>query len=162
MGIKFKSFIIIWLLIITGLVMSILLVYTRHRAPFFQRIEMIEKKRRDLIHKQLNLTPEQEKKLEALRKIHENQREDFFKNIETKREELKNELESQELNKEKINQLHSELKAILCQGEDYRLNEILEVRTILSPEQYKKFIKVIGPPGPGHGHPPGSRPESLF
>jgi biopolymer transport protein ExbB/TolQ len=80
------------------------------------------------INQQLNLSPEQDRQLQAQRNKHEKQKEELNARIRGKKEELKQELEKQEVRMEKINQLHSELKVLLGQREDHRLEGILEVR----------------------------------
>lgn len=96
------------------------------------------------IHKQLNLTPEQAKKLQTLRNTHREKARQFYDTINGKKEDLKKELQKQVLDMERINQLHSEVKTMLAQREDDRLKHILEVREILTPEQLEKFLELRG------------------
>ena len=107
------------------------------------------------INQQLNLSTEQDKQLQAQRNKHEKEKEELEERIRGKKEELKQELQKQELRMEKINQLHAELKVLLGQREDHRLEGILEVRKILTSEQLKKFLELIeryhhGPEGKEH------------
>ncbi|MEW6379262.1 MAG: periplasmic heavy metal sensor [bacterium] len=101
------------------------------------------------IFQQLNLTPEQDSQLKAHRNRHEKQQEELKGRIRAKKEELKQELQKPDLQMEKINQLHAELKALLGQKEDNRLEGILEVRKILTPQQLVKFLDLIGKHHPG-------------
>lgn len=94
------------------------------------------------VFKQLDLSPEQEKQLEAHRNKHREQAEEFRKSIKAKREEIRNELQKQELNMEKINKIHSELKSLRSKKADHRLDGILEVRKILTTEQFVKFCEL--------------------
>jgi Spy/CpxP family protein refolding chaperone len=95
------------------------------------------------INQQLNLSTEQDRQLRVHRNQHEKQKEELNERIRSKKEELKQELQKQELRMKKINQLHAELKLLLGQREDRRLEGILEVRKILTPEQLKKFLELI-------------------
>ena len=94
------------------------------------------------VFKQLNLSHEQEKQLKAQRNKHREQTEEIRKSLKTKREEIRNELQKQELNMEKINKTHSELKDLRSKTADLRLEGILEVRNILTTEQFKKFCEL--------------------
>ena len=52
---------------------------------------------------------------------------------------MRQELQNPTLNMDKINQIQSELKASQAQMLDARLQGILEIRKILTPEQFTKF-----------------------
>ncbi|MEW5802537.1 MAG: Spy/CpxP family protein refolding chaperone [bacterium] len=103
-----------------------------------------EKKEAWVIYQQLNLSPEQDRQLQVRRNEHRKQAEELNKRMRAKREELKQELQKQELDREKINRLHAEFKVLLGQREDHRLEKILEVRKILTPEQLTRFLELIG------------------
>lgn len=91
------------------------------------------------VSKELNLTPEQEEQLKNHKTQCRETMKEFRKKIADKREELGKELQKQEIDMEKINQLNSELKAVHSEMQDNRLKGILEVREVLSPEQFAKF-----------------------
>ena len=110
---------------------------TRHEAVREKmRTQMLK------IFKQLNLSEEQEKQLEAHRNKHREEAGEFRKSIQAEKEEMRNELQQQELNMEKINKIHSDLKGLYSQKADHRLNGILEVRKMLTPEQFKRFCEL--------------------
>ena len=52
---------------------------------------------------------------------------------------LRQELEKSQLNMQLVYQINNELKLLEAQILDNRLERILEVRKILTPEQFKKF-----------------------
>jgi len=111
------------------------------------------------VSKELNLTPEQEEQLKKHRTQSREKMKEFRKKIAGKREEFGKEVQKQELDMEKINQLNSELKIMHSEMQDNRLKGILEIRNILTPEQFTKFKEFIGKHGPGmkghrkgHGH----------
>ncbi len=92
--------------------------------------------------KQLDLSPEQEKQLKTQRNKHREQKKEMHENIKAKRDEMKTELQKQELNMAKINKINSELKSIKSINADYKLEGILEVRSILTTEQFTKFMEL--------------------
>ncbi len=92
--------------------------------------------------KQLDLSPEQETQLKAHRDKHREQKQDIHESIRTKREEMKIELQMQELNMDNINKINSELKGIASKKIDLRLEGILEVKKILTAEQFAKFMEL--------------------
>ena len=59
-----------------------------------------------------------------------------------KREQIKEELQRADFDSNKVKQIHNELKSLKFQAEDHRLDGILEVRTILTPEQFNKFMEL--------------------
>ncbi|MBI4396110.1 MAG: Spy/CpxP family protein refolding chaperone [Elusimicrobia bacterium] len=117
------------------------------------------------VHQQLNLTPEQEKKLEEHRRTHREQAKALHEEQKQKREALRQELEKPELDMAKVKALHDEMKGVHDKLADHRLDGILEVRQVLTPEQFKKFQELTrdhwekkgkrlpkrGEPRPHHG-----------
>jgi len=132
--------------------------YTYSKDEHHERKRSIEEKREERIVKirqQLNLDPEQDKQLQALREEFKKQSQELKESMRAKRKELKKELQKEELSMERIHQLHAELKALLGQREDHRLKGILEARKILRPDQLTKFIELIG----RDHHRSGKRPS---
>jgi Spy/CpxP family protein refolding chaperone len=91
------------------------------------------------IYTQLKLTDEQKKKLEDNKTKHHEQKEGTFKKMRSLREALKQELMKSALDMNKINEIQTQIKAFQAQTADDRLNHILEVRAILTAEQFAKF-----------------------
>ena len=110
----------------------------------FHKKEMKEKwgQKREEIHKKLGLTPEQESKLKANREEHHSEMEKLHEQIKAKKEELKQALDQPTVDEAKVRALHNEMKELKSQMEDGRFNGILEVRKILTPEQFEKFKKL--------------------
>ncbi len=92
--------------------------------------------------KQLDLSFEQETQLKAHRNKHKEQEKKTYESIRDKREEMKIELQRQEINMAKINKINSELKSIKSKNADYKLEGMLEVRSILTAEQFAKFMEL--------------------
>jgi Spy/CpxP family protein refolding chaperone len=85
----------------------------------------------------LGLTPGQRERLQENRDRHRQERENISQLLKEKKLFLREELQKQELDKTKINQIHKELKVLLSEKEDLRLNSILDTREVLTPEQFK-------------------------
>lgn len=94
------------------------------------------------VHQELGLSPEQEKKLQDRRKAHREEMNSLYENMKAKKKELNAELQKSELNRERVKAIHSELKAFKAEKEDRRLEGMLEVREILTPDQFSKFMKI--------------------
>ena len=62
--------------------------------------------------------------------------------IKEKREEIRNELQRDELNIGKIAQINNELKILSAQMLDRKLEGILEVRKILTPAMFSVRLQV--------------------
>ena len=95
------------------------------------------------IYAQLKLTDEQKKKLEDNKTKHHGQKEGTFKKMRSLREALKQELMKPALDMNKINEIQAQIKASQAQMADDRLNHILEVRAILTAEQFAKFTALM-------------------
>jgi Spy/CpxP family protein refolding chaperone len=142
---KSKSKNLVWLFIVMMFYLSPSHVYAQHQGNNSGRNEADPKSREELllkINQQLNLSPEQAEQLQILQSKHREKAKQYYGIIKAKKEELKRELQKQELNMEKVNQLHSELKGMIGEREDDRLNEILRVREILTPEQLVRFLEL--------------------
>jgi Spy/CpxP family protein refolding chaperone len=95
------------------------------------------------IFSQLNLTDDQKKQLEANKQQHRAKMESARQEMKTDREALKAELMKPQLDMSRIDQFHDRIKSLQSQMEDVKLNSILAVRAILTPEQYLKFMSLM-------------------
>jgi Spy/CpxP family protein refolding chaperone len=89
----------------------------------------------------LGLTAEQKAKLDAGRAKHRDERKAVGDEKRSIKEALAAELDKPAIDMVKVKQLHEKLKALIASGEDRRLEMILEMRTILTPEQFAAFQK---------------------
>jgi len=96
-------------------------------------------KYREEMKEKLGLSPEQEKQLQEHREKHRAQMETLREQIKGKREQIRSELQKESFDENAVKQIHGELKSLKTQSEDYRLDGILEVRKILTPDQFHKF-----------------------
>ena len=105
------------------------------KGHFGQRIQEI--------YNQLHLTDDQKNKLEANKKQHRAEMESARQSMKTDKEALQAELMKPQLDMSKITALHDQIKDLLSQMEDDKLNSILAVRAILTPEQFTKFASLM-------------------
>ncbi len=140
---------VIYSLSIIGLMLFSSNVYSQPREDRFNRPdemrgEMREKMRAKMqeVFKQLELSSEQQEQLQAHRKNYRGQAGQFRENMKAKKDAIRNELQKEELKMENVYKIHSELKDLLIQKADHRLEGILEVRKILTAEQFRKFCEL--------------------
>lgn len=91
------------------------------------------------IFKELNLTAEQKKLLDENKAGHREAAKGLFEETKKYRDALSQEIEKPAVDMNKINQIQSQLKALQGKMADERLSSILEVKKILTPEQFAKF-----------------------
>ncbi|MBF0478960.1 MAG: Spy/CpxP family protein refolding chaperone [Candidatus Omnitrophica bacterium] len=91
-------------------------------------------------YKDLNLTEDQKKALDANKAQHREKSKLTNQAIKDKMDLMQVELEKDQLNMEKIGQIKSEIKVLQSEQLDSRMDSVLEVRKILTPEQFKKFM----------------------
>ena len=106
------------------------------------------------IYSQLNLTDDQKKQLEANKQQHRAKMQSVRQEIKADKETLKEQLMKSQLDMPKINAIHEQIKSLQNQMEDDKLNSIVAVRAILTPEQYLKFVNLM------HKHKEGHDDES--
>ena len=100
--------------------------------------EKFEKKIQE-IYGQLNLSSEQKKQLDENKQKHRDNMKSSFEKMHSLRQEMRQELTKSELDMNKINGLQSQMKSLQSEMIDRRLESILDVRKILTPEQFAKF-----------------------
>ena len=92
---------------------------------------------------ELDLTDDQRLKLDGNREAQMVLGQKLFKEFAEKQKELGEELESETTNRSKINALAADLKEIQGRMIDLRIDSVLAVKEILTPEQYKKFSEGV-------------------
>lgn len=100
--------------------------------------------RRQALYRELNVNDEQKRLLEENRKRHKEEAGAMFDEMKKKRSLMKEELHKDGLDMAKIGEINNELKQLQARMLDHRLDRILEVRKILTPEQFKKFLAKTG------------------
>ncbi|MBK7207976.1 MAG: periplasmic heavy metal sensor [Elusimicrobia bacterium] len=106
------------------------------------------------MNKELGLTKEQAEKLRAHRRSQRETNQALWKQMEEKREALRAELEKPKVDSGKAKSINEELKALHNKMAEQRLAGVLQVREILTAEQFKK-LREIGEKrrGGGEGRP---------
>ncbi len=136
---------VIYSLGIVGVMLLTSNVYSQPQGDSVNRHEEMREKMKARmleVFKQLDLSPEQEEQLQTHRKNHRGQGREFRENLRAKKEAIRNELQNEELNMEEIYKIHNELKGLLSNKADHILEGILEVRKILTAEQFRKFCEL--------------------
>jgi Spy/CpxP family protein refolding chaperone len=134
MDMKFRNY--VW---VSGIILGIFMVSNVYAWPGGERGLKKTESRFQRTCKELNLTAEQEESLKNHKAMSREGMKAFRKRMSDKMKELGDEVQKQELDMEKINRLNSELKTMHSEMQDNRLKDILEVREILTPEQFGKF-----------------------
>ncbi|MBU4313138.1 MAG: Spy/CpxP family protein refolding chaperone [Candidatus Omnitrophica bacterium] len=96
-------------------------------------------KKTDNLTKELGLTPEQEEKIKALKTEQREAKKQLMDKIQSKKAELKEELEKATTNRARINSIVKELSALMEYKLEQRVESVLSMREVLTPEQYEKF-----------------------
>ena len=98
---------------------------------------------KDGIMKELNLSPEQQKKLEDNRNAQRQEMTRLHQSIREKQVKLGEELKNPAVTRSSIEPLVSEIKSLQAQALDQRINAIFAVKGILTPEQFVKFQQLV-------------------
>ena len=99
--------------------------------------------KRQKIWDQLNLTQDQKKQLEANKQQHRAKSTAVRRQMKINRDLLRAELMKPQLDSPKINAIEGQIKNLMSQMEDNKLESILAVRSILTAEQFAKFINLM-------------------
>ncbi|HTY45043.1 MAG TPA: periplasmic heavy metal sensor [Patescibacteria group bacterium] len=99
----------------------------------------VEKSR---LAKELNLTAEQQKKLEENRKTQRDELVKLLTAIKEKEVELQKALKSPEVTRASVDPLVSSLKSLQAQLIDGRISRIFTLKELLTPEQFAKFQQI--------------------
>lgn len=94
---------------------------------------------KDGIFKELNLTPEQTKKLADNRKAHRDETEKLRAAMKEKQGKLQEALKNPAVTRAAVEPLANDIKSLEAQLVDQRINGIFAVKEILTPEQFAKF-----------------------
>jgi len=98
---------------------------------------------KESIYKELNLTPQQQKKLEENRKVQAEKASQLRTVTREKEKELQQALKDPAITRAKVEPLVNEIKSLQAQLIDQRVSGIFAVKEILSPEQIAKFNQLM-------------------
>ena len=93
-----------------------------------------------LMSKVLNLTEDQQKQLKDVKQKQMETMKSVFEQMKSNREAFDAEILKASSDMTKINDLQAQIKTIQSQIVDNRLNSILEIKKILTPEQFAGYI----------------------
>ena len=112
-------------------------------AKMFEEEGQPNKGNRDQVIKQLNLTPQQEAQIKQLQMLNRQKAKELFRRLKEKRRELADELDKARSNPIKIRALIVALKEIQGRLIEQRVEDVLKMKEILTPEQYQKFSETL-------------------
>lgn len=99
----------------------------------------------------LHLTPQQQDALENNKKDHRSKTRDLLKNLRDSMKALRDELQKPAIDRPRIDAIHAEIKGTTNALADLRLEGILKIREVLTPDQHRtmldEFQKAL-PPSP--------------
>ena len=101
------------------------------------------KDKRSQVIQQLNLTPQQEAQIKQLQMLNRQKAKELFRRLKEKRRELADELDKARSNPIKIRALIAALKDIQGRLIEKRVEDVLKMKEILTPEQYQKFSETL-------------------
>ena len=111
------------------------------KDPFLQLSRKMKKEDMGELYQQLNLSDRQKQGLEKNRKKNHQR----IKQLRQRKRELKRqlteELKKKKLDQKRITKIKAELNQVQAQLSDLRLEGIMGVREILTPEQYNQFLE---------------------
>ena len=120
-----------------------------------------EHSKKNDMFRELNLTKEQEAKLGEFRKANEVQRSTIINALKDDREGLRNELNKGDSNPKEIERLSSEIKRLQGEMLDLHIKSVLNMKQVLTPEQFKQFQEKAKEKQKMHREHPGMKMEGM-
>ncbi|MDD5060182.1 MAG: periplasmic heavy metal sensor [Candidatus Omnitrophica bacterium] len=122
-------------LAIFGLIAAILTV-----SPLYAQTDKEGKDGfKEKIYKELNLSAEQQKKLEENRKGQREKMKEIFSAMKEKQAQLQQELKKTDVKEASVEPIVSEIKSLQGKLMDLKIKGIFAVKETLTPEQFAKF-----------------------
>jgi Spy/CpxP family protein refolding chaperone len=100
---------------------------------------------------ELNLTPEQGEEIKNQRSEHRRIKKQLSHSLREKQKELKAELEKEVSDRGKVDRISKDIKQLQGERVDHRIEGVLQMKEILTPEQYRKFHQKTRPQGRKRG-----------
>ncbi|MFH1379136.1 MAG: Spy/CpxP family protein refolding chaperone [bacterium] len=94
---------------------------------------------REKFIKKLDLSPEQQEQMKKQREAHRAQRKEINRKMKDLQDQLKTELNKEQVNSARVDGIASEMKGLQSSLVDQRIEAVLSMKNILTPEQYKKM-----------------------
>ena len=127
------------MIIIAALIAGPVLAEGPGEGPAGRGGEQGFKNKKMAIERELKLTPEQDKLLKDAKEAHRAEMAGLVKALKEKRRELKEALAKPGVTRQQLEPITAEMKQLQSQMIDARMNGILRVKEILTPEQYQKL-----------------------
>ncbi|MCX7926956.1 MAG: Spy/CpxP family protein refolding chaperone [Candidatus Omnitrophica bacterium] len=112
---------------------------SRHNYPESREEEFEE------IMKELNLTDEQERALIAERDFQRHQRQVLREKMVSLRQEIAQEIMKDKPDRRRLNVLTNRMKQLMGERLEHRIESILRIKQILTPEQFKRIQEKLQP-----------------
>jgi len=91
----------------------------------------------------LNLTPEQQEKIKAHKEENKAKTNSLRDQMKAKREDLKAEMKNSAMNISKVQSLTNDIKNLIGQMIDLKVDGVIFLKQTLTPEQFAKFQEVL-------------------
>jgi len=92
--------------------------------------------------KELDLTDEQQQQMQELRKETKERMKELREAMKENRNALHNELQKTDINTREIKKITSEIKDLQGQKIDYMVDNVIQMKEILAPEQFEKLSEM--------------------
>jgi Spy/CpxP family protein refolding chaperone len=134
MNIKFKKAVLL------GMAAAFLLGSTLHaEGPYEGTGRRNSEKKFAELTQELGITPEQETKLKEQQEGFRAKGKRLMKNIQSRQKELKQELEKKDVDRARIDKLIEEIKDLTGEKLRNRVDKIMAMKSVLTPEQFEKL-----------------------
>ena len=133
-------------LLIAAMALSSSIVYADNGGNFvggsdsFKGGHECQLRKHHLMSRVLNLTEDQQKQFKEIKKKQRETMKNAFEQIKSNREALNAEIVKAAPDMNKINDLQAQFKTIQSQMADNRLNSLLEIKKIMTPEQFAGYM----------------------
>jgi len=134
------------------ILMAMTMAYAQDQGPGPWAPKGHPGQRMEDIFNRLNLTADQKKQLDANKEQHRAKMKSAHQGMKAAGEAIKEELMKPQLDMPKIMKIHERIKALQSQAEDDKLNSILAVRAILTPDQFSRFVSLMDKHRQGQNH----------
>lgn len=93
---------------------------------------------------QLQLTPQQQEILMKRRQEQRTSRQELYRQMREKRAALQEEIGKPQSDAARINDLTQDISTMQARQLDEKVEELMELKRILTPQQYQKFQEKVG------------------
>lgn len=125
-----------------GVVAVLFLGSTAYAQPFGdvpKRAMRHREERMKNLNKELELTAEQQGQIKKQRNEQRKKNKQLGDKLRVKKTQLREELEKQDIDKSKVSGLVAEIKTLLGNQLEQRVENVLSMKEMLTPEQFKKL-----------------------